>query len=89
MKKLDVCSPYIESDEAFLDLVSSVSKLRHKNVVNLEGYCWEHGQRLLVYEYCSNGTLYEALHSDSDEFNRKLSWDARLRIALGVARALE
>jgi len=52
------------------------------------GYCAEHGQRLLIYEYCSSGSLQDALHSD-DEFKRKLSWNARIRMALGAARALE
>lgn len=32
--------------------------------------------------------MYEALHSD-DEFKTRLSWNARIRIALGAARALE
>ncbi|GFS41087.1 STRUBBELIG-receptor family 3 [Actinidia rufa] len=52
------------------------------------GYCAEHGQRLLIYEYCSNRTLQDALHSD-DEFKRKLTWNIRIRMALGAARALE
>ncbi|KAK7256843.1 hypothetical protein RIF29_30375 [Crotalaria pallida] len=43
---------------------------------------------LKVYEYCSNGTLYDALHGD-DERRIKLSWNARIRVALGAARALE
>ena len=52
------------------------------------GYCSEHGQRLLIYEYCGNGTLQDALHSE-DEMTGKLSWNARVWIALGAARALE
>ncbi|XP_068635140.1 protein STRUBBELIG-RECEPTOR FAMILY 3-like isoform X2 [Aristolochia californica] len=89
VKKLDVSSPVLQSDEAFLDLVSAIGNLQHQNIVKLEGYCVEHGQRLLVYEYCSNGTLYEAIHSDDPEFNKKLSWNSRIRMALGIARALE
>ncbi|KAE8686521.1 Protein STRUBBELIG-RECEPTOR FAMILY 1 [Hibiscus syriacus] len=49
----------------------------------LMGYCAEHGQKLLIYEYCSNGSLQDALHSD-DEFRKKLSWNARIRMALGA-----
>ncbi|XP_077220158.1 protein STRUBBELIG-RECEPTOR FAMILY 3-like isoform X3 [Tasmannia lanceolata] len=88
IKKLDNASPMLQTDEAFLDLVSSISKLRHPNIVELVGYCAEHKQRLLVYEYCNNGALYDALHS-FDELKKKLSWNARILMALGAARALE
>ncbi|KAL4327889.1 hypothetical protein HN51_035162 [Arachis hypogaea] len=57
-------------------------------IVEFIGYCSEHGQRLLIYEYCSNGSLNEALHSE-DEFKTRLTWNACIRIALGAARALE
>ena len=69
-------------------MVNNIDQIRHVNVVELMGYCAEHGQRLLIYEYCSSGSLKDALHSD-DEFKRKLSWNARVRMALGAARALE
>lgn len=76
-----------ENYEQFLQLVSSISKIQHANVVKLMGYCAEHGQRILVYEYHS-GTLHDVLHEDN-ELHAKLSWNARIRVALGAARALE
>lgn len=87
VKKLDkrVCS---QQKDEFLDLVNNIDIIRHANVVELMGYCAEHGQRLLVHEYCTNGTLQDALHSD-DEFKKQLSWNTRIRMALGAARALE
>ncbi|KAF8409332.1 hypothetical protein HHK36_005407 [Tetracentron sinense] len=88
VKRLNNTASRRYKDEEFLELVSSISKLQHANVVELVGYCAEHGQHLLIYEYCSNGTLHDALHSD-DELNKKLSWNARIRMALGAARALE
>ncbi|CAI9089493.1 OLC1v1024080C1 [Oldenlandia corymbosa var. corymbosa] len=88
VKKLDKRVSNQQKDYEFLDLVNNLDKIRHANVVEIMGYCAEHGQRLLVYEYCSNGSLHDALHSD-DEFKRKLSWNARMRMALGAARALE
>lgn len=88
VKKLDNTSLMLQTDESFLKLVSIISKLQHANVVKLVGYCAEHRQCLLVYEYCSNGTLNDVLHS-GHELNKKLSWNARIRIALGAARALE
>lgn len=71
-----------------MDAVSNMSRLRHPNIIPLVGYCVEHGQRLLVFEYVGNGTLHEILHF-SDETGKKLNWNARVKIALGTARALE
>lgn len=88
MKKLDKRVSEHQKDHDFLELVNSIDRIRHANIVELIGYCVEHGQRLLIYEYCSNGSLQEALHSD-DEFKTRLSWNTRIRIALGAARALE
>ena len=88
MKKLDKKVSDNLKDDEFLDLVNNIDRIRHANIVELIGYCTEHGQRLLIYEYCSNGSLQDALHSD-DEFRMRLSWNARIRIALGAARALE
>ncbi|KAF5174982.1 Strubbelig-receptor family [Thalictrum thalictroides] len=88
VKKLDNAASRRQNEEQFLELVLSISKLRHANIVELMGYCAEHGQRLLIYEYCSIGTLHDALHMD-DELNKNLSWNGRIKIALGAARALE
>lgn len=88
VKKLDkgVCSRQKEYE--FIELVNDIDRIRHANIVELVGYCSEHGQRLLIYEYCSNGTLHDALHSN-DEYRMKLSWNTRMQMALEAARALE
>ncbi|XP_057764534.1 protein STRUBBELIG-RECEPTOR FAMILY 3-like [Salvia miltiorrhiza] len=88
VKKLDKAASVHLNDQEFLDLVSSISNLRHANIVELVGYCLEHGERLLVYNYCGNGTLDEALNLD-DEINKKLSWNTRMILALQAAKALE
>ncbi|KAH6829069.1 STRUBBELIG-receptor family 3 [Perilla frutescens var. hirtella] len=88
VKKLDKAASVHLSDREFLELVSSISKLGHANIVELVGYCLEHGERLLVYKYCGNGTLDDALNLD-DEINKKLSWNARMTLALEAAKALE
>ncbi|XP_076942161.1 protein STRUBBELIG-RECEPTOR FAMILY 3-like [Bidens hawaiensis] len=88
IKKLDNATSRKWSDERFMELLSNVSKLRNENIVGLEGYCLEHGQRLFVYEYCENGTLHEALHLNN-EIHERLSWNARVHVALQIARALE
>lgn len=88
VKKLDIAMTKRQSDQEFVEMASNISKLQHENIVKLVGYCSEHGQRLLVHEYCRNVTLHEALHLD-DEIHRKLSWSTRVRVALQAARALE
>ncbi|XP_061977312.1 protein STRUBBELIG-RECEPTOR FAMILY 3-like isoform X2 [Populus nigra] len=88
VKKLNGAASKQQTDEEFLQLVSSISKIQHDNILEFVGSCNEHGQRLLVYKYCENGTLYDALHAD-EEIHRKLTWSARIRLALGAARALQ
>ena len=88
MRKLDATVSEGKTREQFVQFVSCISRLKHVNIVKLLGYCAEHGQRLLVYEYCSDMTLHDALHTDN-ELRNKLSWNARIKIALGAARALE
>ncbi|KAL6878224.1 hypothetical protein ACP4OV_012394 [Aristida adscensionis] len=72
----------------FIELVASIAKLNHPNISELDGYCSEHGQCLLAYEFYKNGSLYDFLHL-SDGYNKPLSWNSRVKIALGSARALE
>ncbi|XP_074587059.1 protein STRUBBELIG-RECEPTOR FAMILY 6-like isoform X2 [Curcuma longa] len=85
VKKLNPKSLPSKSTDDFIDLVTKISCLHHTNLTELEGYCSEYGQRMLVYDFHKNGSLYELLHL-SDE---PLSWNARIKIALGAARALE
>ncbi|KAL3632843.1 hypothetical protein CASFOL_025827 [Castilleja foliolosa] len=87
VKKIN--SSVLTNSEDFLDIVSEISKLHYPNVTELIGYCSEHGQHLLVYEFHKSGSLHEFLHLPDDEFNKPLTWNARVKIALGTARALE
>ncbi|KAF5774482.1 putative protein kinase RLK-Pelle-L-LEC family [Helianthus annuus] len=64
--------------------VKIISSLRHRNLVQLIGWCHDETQFLLVYEFMPNGSL------DSHLFNKKsiLKWDVRYNIATGLASAL-
>ncbi|KAK4480780.1 hypothetical protein RD792_011631 [Penstemon davidsonii] len=86
VKKIN--SGALSNSEEFLDIVSDISRLNHANITELVGYCCEHGQNLLVYEFHKNGSLHEFLHL-SDELSKPLTWNNRVKIALGTARALE
>ncbi|CAN0880308.1 Protein STRUBBELIG-RECEPTOR FAMILY 5 [Linum grandiflorum] len=74
--------------EDFSDIVASISKIHHPNVAELVGYCSEQGHNMLIYEYYRNGSLHDFLHNSGD-FSNPLTWNTRVRIALGTARAVE
>ncbi|XP_058723746.1 protein STRUBBELIG-RECEPTOR FAMILY 8 [Vicia villosa] len=88
VKKIDNAALSLQEEDNFLEAISNMSRLRHPNVVTLAGYCAEHGQRLLIYEHIGNGNLHDMLHFAEDS-SKALPWNARVRIALGTARALE
>ncbi|KAG9150260.1 hypothetical protein Leryth_009817 [Lithospermum erythrorhizon] len=68
--------------------IETLSKLNHKNFVNLLGYCEEETPftRMIVFEYAPNGTLFEHLHIREAEH---LNWEMRMRIVMGIAYCLE
>ncbi|KAK9097611.1 hypothetical protein Sjap_023108 [Stephania japonica] len=88
VKKIDSSHFQGRSLEEFVDIVSNISKLKHPNVAELVGYCSEQGHNMLVYEYFRNGSLHQFLHL-SDDFSKPLTWNTRVKIALGAARGVE
>ncbi|PON78971.1 Serine/threonine protein kinase [Parasponia andersonii] len=74
-------------------LKSFSSRLHHKHLVRLVGYCEEEEEeRLLVYEYMKNGALYDHLHDKNNVEKRSSflnSWNIRIKIALDAARGIE
>ncbi|XP_051133863.1 protein STRUBBELIG-RECEPTOR FAMILY 8-like isoform X2 [Andrographis paniculata] len=88
IKKIDNAALSLQEEDNFLEAISNMSRLRHPNIVSLTGYCMEHGQRLLVHDYVEHSSLHDMLHF-ADEKSKMLAWNARIRVALGTARALE
>ncbi|GMN50145.1 hypothetical protein TIFTF001_019305 [Ficus carica] len=76
----------IDGKEDFLAELSIINLLRHKNLVRLEGWCYEKGKLLLVYDYMPNGSVEKHLYKSSD--GHTLSWRHRYKILAGVASAL-
>lgn len=68
--------------------VADVARLNHENVGRLLGYCQESNPftRMMVFEYASNGTLYEHLHYEE---GCQLSWTRRMKIIIGIAQGLK
>ncbi|KAM7255509.1 hypothetical protein ACFE04_008407 [Oxalis oulophora] len=64
--------------------VEIISRVHHKHLVSLVGYCIAGTQRLLVYEFIPNNTLEVHLHEEG----RFLSWPVRMTIALGSAKGI-
>ncbi|MCL7043508.1 hypothetical protein MKW94_027446 [Papaver nudicaule] len=73
-----------QGQKEYISEVKIISRLRHRNLVQLIGWCHESGGFQLVYELMPNGSL------DSHLFGQRspLSWAVRFKIALGLASAL-
>ncbi|KAF2574536.1 hypothetical protein F2Q70_00005144, partial [Brassica cretica] len=77
-----------EGRTEFLAELSIIACLRHKNLVQLQGWCNEKGELLLVYEFMPNGSLDKILYQESETGAVALDWSHRLNIAIGLASAL-
>ncbi|KAI9076749.1 hypothetical protein K1719_041292 [Acacia pycnantha] len=73
-----------QGKKEFASEVRIISQLRHRNLVQLMGWCHERKELLLVYEYMPNGSLDSHLFKD-ETF---LTWPIRFKIARGLASAL-
>ncbi|KAL5973401.1 hypothetical protein ACLOJK_030051 [Asimina triloba] len=71
----------------FIAEIASIGLLRHRNLVQLLGYCRRRGELLLVYDFMPNGSLDKLLYAD--ERKPILDWNRRFRILQGVASALQ
>lgn len=65
--------------------VKTIRHLRHKNLVELVGWCHERNKFLLVYEFMSNGSLDSHLFKDK----APLTWEKRYNIAQGIALGMK
>ncbi|KAL2231355.1 probable leucine-rich repeat receptor-like protein kinase At5g49770 [Sesamum indicum] len=69
----------------FATEIELLSRVHHKNLVSLLGFCFDQGEQMLVYEYIINGSLKDGL---TGRTGIRLDWMRRLRIALGAARGI-
>ncbi|KAG4205260.1 hypothetical protein ERO13_A04G093100v2 [Gossypium hirsutum] len=69
----------------FIAEIVSIGRLRHRNLVQLLGYCRRQGELLLVYDYMPNGSLDKYLYNQP---KLTLNWSQRFRVIKGVASGL-
>uniref|UniRef100_A0A2N9EM02 non-specific serine/threonine protein kinase n=1 Tax=Fagus sylvatica TaxID=28930 RepID=A0A2N9EM02_FAGSY len=75
----------LQGETEFLTEIELLSRVHHRNLVSLIGYCDEESEQMLIYEFMSNGSLRDHLSAKSKE---PLSFAMRLRMALGSAKGI-
>ncbi|KAL6888594.1 hypothetical protein ACP4OV_009620 [Aristida adscensionis] len=76
-------------EQEFVAEVNTISRLSHRNLVKLIGWCHDGGELLLVYEYFPMGSLDKLLYPEAAAAAAELTWERRYGIICGVASALE
>ncbi|KAG2331486.1 hypothetical protein Bca52824_002666 [Brassica carinata] len=71
----------------FRNEIEILSKLRHKSLIHLLGFCSKQDQRCLVYEFMPNSSLQSYI-SDPHRDSHQLSWEMCRNIVQGIARGL-
>uniref|UniRef100_A0A7N0ULF8 non-specific serine/threonine protein kinase n=1 Tax=Kalanchoe fedtschenkoi TaxID=63787 RepID=A0A7N0ULF8_KALFE len=89
VKRMELGAMSDKGLDEFQAEIAVLTKVRHRHLVALLGYCLEGNERLLVYEYMPQGTLSRHLFNWAKENLKPLEWSRRLTIALDVARGVE
>ncbi|XP_002983367.2 probable LRR receptor-like serine/threonine-protein kinase At1g56130 [Selaginella moellendorffii] len=77
-----------QGSREFLNEVTVISSVQHRNLVKLHGCCIDGDHRLLVYEFLENNSLHHVLLSSRRTKPDLLNWPTRFSICLGIARGL-
>ncbi|XP_055960154.1 probable serine/threonine-protein kinase PBL11 [Mercurialis annua] len=78
-----------QGQQEWLTEIKYLGQLCHPNLVKLIGYCIEDDHRLLVYEFMPNGSLENHISIEAGDSDiQVLSWDLRIKVALGAAKGL-
>ncbi|XP_052205943.1 proline-rich receptor-like protein kinase PERK8 [Diospyros lotus] len=74
-----------QGEREFRAEVEIISRVHHRHLVSLVGYCISDHQRLLVYDYVPNNTLHYHLHGERSQV---MEWGTRVKVAAGAARGI-
>ncbi|KAL8531389.1 hypothetical protein ACS0TY_008127 [Phlomoides rotata] len=72
-----------DSEKEFMSEMATIGSIKHRNLVPVLGFCVAKKERLLVYKYMPNGTLYDKLHTNEGE---PMDWPLRLKIGIRAAK---
>ncbi|KAH9326574.1 hypothetical protein KI387_006752, partial [Taxus chinensis] len=73
----------------FLNEIDLLSRVHHRNLVSLLGYCNESRDLMLIYEYMPGGSLNHHLYGSNPVKYPELDWKTRLKVVLDAAQGLE
>jgi serine/threonine protein kinase len=86
VKKLHPLEEEMGDEKRFLSEIEVLTKIRHRSIVKLYGFCSHPRYKFLVYEYIDRGNLHVTL--ENEELAKELDWKRRAAIARDVAQAI-
>ncbi|XP_057976544.1 probable leucine-rich repeat receptor-like protein kinase At1g35710 [Malania oleifera] len=86
VKKLHRAVDGVVDEKTFASEIQALTKIRHRNIVRLHGFCWHAQQALLVYEYVERGSLGRVLGNEAEAM--EFDWRKRVKVVKGIANAL-
>lgn len=88
VKRLDAAKTAVTSEEAFENHMEIVGGLGHQNLVPIRAYFQSNGERLIIFDYQPNGSLFNLIHGSRSSRAKPLHWTSCLKIAEDVAQGL-
>ncbi|XP_058750461.1 probable leucine-rich repeat receptor-like protein kinase At1g68400 [Vicia villosa] len=79
---------HIGGKKEFEQRMEVIGRLRHNNIVSLKAYYFARDEKLLVFDYMVNGSLFWLLHGNRGPGRTPLDWTTRLKIAAGAAQGV-
>jgi len=86
VKKLHETEEEISDEKRFIREIEVLTKIRHRSIVKLYGFCSHRLYKFLVYDYIDRGNLHETL--ENDDLAKELNWQRRAAIARDIAQAM-
>jgi serine/threonine protein kinase len=86
VKKLHPTEEGISDEKRFLSEIEMLTKIRHRTIVKLYGFCSHPRYKFLVYDYIERGNLHITL--ETEDLPKELDWQKRVAIARDVAQAI-
>ena len=77
----------ISHQKAFMSEIRALTKIRHRNIIKLYGFCSHPKHSLLVYDFLEGGSLVKLLNSEEGA-KKKIDWIKRANVVKGVANVL-